>query len=131
MVAEGGIQDSMALSVFSAFLIDFVATLLGQFSYILMKFAHIDSEKSGKSAFLSCKWISGISSLVFSCLLHIIVMPYCPLVLLAANGATAIIMSALLAVWFLNEKIVPSYDIPAFMLISAGTITMVMASKDE
>ena len=119
------------LSVFSAFLIDFVATLLSQFSYILMKFAHIESEKSGKSAFLSCKWISGISSLVTGSLLHVVVMPYCPLVLLSTNGAVAIIISALLAVWFLNERIVPTYDLPAFILISAGTITMVIVSKDQ
>ena len=112
-------------------MIDVVATLLSQCSYILMKFAHIDSEKSGKSAFLSCKWISGISSLVVGSLLHVVVMPYCPLVLLATNGAIAIIMSALLAVWFLNERIVPAYDLPAFILISAGTITMVMVSQDQ
>ena len=47
------------------------------------------------------------------------------------NGATAIIMSALLAVWFLNERIEIGYDLPAFILISAGTITMIMASKEQ
>ena len=112
-------------------MIDFGATLLSQFSYILMKFAHIDSEKSGKSAYLSCKWISGFGSLIAGSLVHVIVMPYCPLVLLATNGATAIIMSALLAVWFLNERIEIGYDLPAFILISAGTITMIMASKEQ
>ena len=103
---------------------------MSQFSYILMKFAHIDAEKSGKSAYLSCKWISGISSLIIGSVVHFIVMPFCPLVLLATNGATAIVMSALLAVWFLNERIVLAYDLPAFVLISAGTITMVMVSQD-
>ena len=118
------------MSVVTAFIIDVGATLLCQLSYILMKFAHIDAEKSQRKAFLSCKWILGVLCLIGGGVIHIVVMPFCPLVLLATNSATAIVMSAILSVWFLGESIVWKYDLPAFVLISGGTTAMVMLSKE-
>ena len=118
------------MSVVTAFIIDVGATLLCQMSYILMKFAHIDAEKSQKAAFLTCKWILGVLCLIGGGVIHIVVMPFCPLVLLATNSATAIVMSAILSVWFLDESLVWRYDLPAFALISGGTTAMVMLSKE-
>ena len=118
------------MSVVTAFSIDIGATLLCQLSFILMKFAHIDAEKSNKTAFLSRKWIIAVLCVIGGGLIHIVVMPFCPLVLLATNSATAIVMSAVLSVWFLNEKIVWGYDLLAFFLISGGTIAMVLLSKE-
>ena len=118
------------MSVVTAFIIDVGATLLCQLSYILMKFAHIDAEKSQRTAFLTCKWILGVLCLIGGGVIHIVVMPFCPLVLLATNSATAIVMSAILSVWFLGESIVWRYDMPAFVLISGGTTAMVMLSKE-
>ena len=119
------------MSVVTAFTIDVGATLLCQLSYIMMKFAHNDAEKTKKTAFLSCKWILAVLCLIIGGVIHIVVMPFCPLVLLATNSATAIVMSAILSVWFLNERIVWSYDLLAFFLISGGTIAMVMLSKSK
>lgn len=118
------------MSVCMAFSIDVGATLLCQLSYIMMKFAHIDAEKSQKTAFLSCKWIGAVSCLLGGGIIHIVVMPFCPLVLLATNSATAIIMSAFFSVWFLGEKMIWGYDLLAFFLISGGTTAMVMLSKE-
>lgn len=119
------------LSVVTAFIIDVFATLLCQLSYIVMKFAHIDADKRQKSAFLSCKWLLGVVCLIGGSVIHIVVMPFCPLVLLASNSATAIVMSAALSVWFLDEKIVWGYDLVAFLLISSGTTAMVVLSKEN
>ena len=96
-----------------------------------MKFAHIDAEKNQRTAVFSCKYISAILGLVGGGVIHIVVLPFCPLVLLATNSATAIVMSAILSVWFLEESIVWKYDLPAFVLISGGTTAMVMLSKEN
>ena len=124
------IQANKQMSVVTAFSIDVGATLLCQLSYIMMKFAHIDAEKSQRTAFLSCKWLAAVFCLIGGGVIHIVVMPFCPLVLLATNSATAIVMSAILSVWFLNERIVWGYDLLAFFLISGGTTAMVMLSKE-
>ena len=118
------------MSVVTAFTIDVGATLLSQIAYIMMKFAHIDADKTNKTAFLTCKWLMAVLCLIAGGIIHIVVLPFCPLVLLATNSATAIVMSAILSVWFLDEKIVWGYDILAFTLISGGTTAMVMLSKD-
>ena len=39
-------------------------------------------------------------------------------------------MSAILSVWFLGEKIVWKYDMMAFVMISTGTIAVVLISKE-
>ena len=124
-------MQSSQMSVVTAFCIDVGATLLCQLSYIMMKFAHIDAEKNQKTAILSCKYILALLGLIGGGVIHIVVLPFCPLVLLATNSATAIVMSAMLSVWFLDERIVWRYDLPAFVLISGGTTAMVMLSKEN
>ena len=122
----------MDVSVMTAFTIDISATFIVQISYILMKLAHMDAEKNPeKSIYFSCKWISGFACILVGNIVHVAVMPFCPLVLLATNDATAILMSAILAVWFLNERIVWRYYILAFMLILSGTVAMVIITKEK
>ena len=124
-------MQAKQMSVVTAFTIDVGATLLCQISYIMMKFAHIDAEKTQKTAILSCKWILAVFCLLIGSVIHIVVMPFCPLILLATNSATAIVMSAILSVWFLDERIVWRYDLLALFLISGGTTAMVILSKEN
>ncbi len=48
------VEQAAAISVVSAFLIDLFATLLSQTSYLMMKYAHIEADKSDKSAYMTC-----------------------------------------------------------------------------
>ena len=61
---------------------------------------------------------------------HVLVLPFCPMVLLATNSASSIIMSAMLAVSFLGEQIIWKYDLVAFGLIATGCTMIVMLSKE-
>lgn len=116
------------MSVTTAFFIDVFATLVCQTSYVLMKFAHIDAEKKQSSAICTLKWWMGIFCLVGGSLIHVVMLPFCPVVLLATNSATAIIMSTMLAVYFLEERIIWSHDLLAFFLISIGTTIICLLS---
>lgn len=126
------VQQKEVLSVPVAFGIDVIATLMCQASYLLMKFAHVDAEKiPGRSPLCSLKWILGLSCLLGGSFIHVVLLPFCPLVLLATNSATAIVMSAMMAVYFLEERIVWRYDLSAFILISIGTTVICLLSKES
>ena len=119
------------MSVTAAFFIDAFSTQVCQTSYLLMKFAHVDAEERQVSAYCSFKWWMGMICLTGGSLMHVVMLPFCPVVLLAANSATAIIMSAMLAVYFLEERIVWCYDLLAFVLISAGTAIICLLSQEN
>jgi len=100
-------------------------------SYLLMKFAHIEADKSEKSAFISCKFAGAIALLVTSSIIHVVMLPFLPMILMAMNSATAIVIGAMLAVIFLKEQILWCYDMTAFLLISAGCTGIVLLSKSS
>ena len=118
------------MSVVIAFLIDVGATFLCQLSFVMMKLAHVDADKYQTTAYCSWKWIVGMVSLSLGGIIHLVVLPFLPLVLASSNSATAIVMSAILSVQCLQERIVWSYDLSAFLLISAGTTAMVLLSRE-
>ena len=123
-------EEEKNLSVITAYFIDVFATLLCQASYLFMKFAHVDSEKKQTSAFCNLKWWMGMACLLVGSIIHIFMLPFCPVVLLATNSATAIVISAMLAVYYLDERIVWRYDLLAFCLIAAGTIIICLLSRE-
>lgn len=117
------------MSVILAFSIDVIGTFLCQCSYILMKKGHIEAEKSHSNVMMKSHMIMGFACLIVGSIIHVVMLPFCPLVLLATNSATAIVMSSCLAVYFLDEKISWLYDSTAFILICGGTTAMVLLSK--
>ena len=48
--------------------------------------------------------------------------------LLTANSASAIVVSALLAMCCLNEVFILKYDLPALILLVTGSVTIVLQS---
>ena len=118
------------MSVVVAFLIDFGGTFLCQVSYFVMKLAHVDADKYQTTAYCTWKWIVGLTSLGLGGIIHLVVLPFLPLVLVATNSATAIVISAILSVQCLQERMVWSYDLSAFFFISAGTTAMVLLSRE-
>ena len=69
--------------------------------------------------------------LIFGNLIHVVVLPFCPIVLLSINSSTAIVMTAMLALIFLNEKLVMPYDLLAFLFISIGCTGIVLMSRSK
>ena len=122
-------SNEFAIPVIFAFLGDLFATFLSQVSYLLMKYAHIEAEETQKSAFCSCRFLSALLCMALAQVFHLGSLPYLPLILVAINSATGIVMGAMLAVVFLKEKIVWRYDLVAFILISAGCTGIVLLTK--
>ena len=97
-----------------------------------MKFAHVEAEKNPeKNPLTNVKWLSGLACLVIGSIVHVVLIPFCPLVLLATNSASAIVMSAMMAIYFLDERIVWRYDLAAFTLIAIGTTVICLLSKES
>ena len=120
-----------------AYLIDVFGTFLGQFSYILMKKANTKVEQSGlngtkkKIVFFTCEWLLGFAMLTVGSIIHVAVLPFCDLVVLTTNASLGILMNNIMAVIYLNEKIVWSYDAPAITLIIGGSLTIILLSSYE
>lgn len=123
--------DEKSVSVPVAFAVDLFATFITQFSYLMMKWAHMAAEKNNTSPYCSCYWALGFMILMVGSILHIVVMPFCPMILLATSSATAIVISAILAVNFLGERIVWRFDLTAFLMIAAGTATICLLSSSS
>ena len=59
------------------------------------------------------------------------VLPFCDLVVLSTVTALGIIISDVLAVIYLGERLVWAYDAPAITLIMIGTLTIILLSNYE
>ena len=110
---------------------DLFGTFLCQASYLLMKFAHLDNDSGRNSSVCSFKYAAGMTCLVIGNIIHVVVLPFCPVILLAINSSTAIVMTAVLAIVLLKERIIWRYDGVAFLLISGGCTGIVLLSQDK
>ena len=119
------------IGVIGAFMIDLFGTFLCQASYLLIKFAHLDKDSGHSSSVCSFKYAAGMTCLVIGNIIHVVVLPFCPVILLAINSSTAIVMTAVLAIVFLKERIVWRYDAVAFLLISGGCTGIVLLSQSK
>ena len=68
----------------------------------------------------------GIMCTVAASCIHVIVLPYLDLTLMACNASVAIICNLILSIRFLGEKLVWKYDLTALVLISTGCTTIVL-----
>ena len=82
--------------------------------------------------YCSWRWMLGMFALLCSVVIHVFMLPYLDLTLLAAKQVIAIVSAVILSISLLDEVIVWRYDLPAFLLISAGCTTIVLsANKTE
>ena len=99
-----------------------------------MKKGMIDVEQSGlngskkKIPFFTLKWIGGFLLLGVGSLAHVIVLPFCDLVVLSTITSLGIVMNNILSVIFLDERIVWIYDSIAIGLILLGSLLIVFLS---
>ena len=122
------VESEQSFSVVAAFMIDLFGTFLCQVAFLLMKVSHRNSDKTQQSAVCSCTYFAAMVCLAIGNIIHVVVLPFCPIVLLAMNSSTAIIMTSTMAILFLEEQIVWRYDLMAFLLISIGTTGIVLMS---
>ncbi len=67
--------------------------------------------------------------MTFGLIMHIAVLPYADMTLLAANSALAIIGNLFLSIWVFNEKFTWKYDFTAMVLLVGGALTIVLLSN--
>ena len=118
-----------------AFFADLFGTFATQVAYILMKKGMHKVENTGlnglkaRSGYLTCEWLSGFGLMMLGSFIHVIVLPFCDLVILSTITAAAIIMNQVMAVMYLKEKIVWKFDGPALLLILLGSILICALSS--
>jgi len=61
-------------------------------------------------------------------IIHVLVLPFCDLVVLSTITALGIVNSNFISVIYLKEKVVWKYDGPATFLIISGSILIVSLS---
>ena len=118
-----------------AFLSDVLATFVVQVAYIIMKLAILEVEKSGmngqkkKNIYCMKRYIIGFCLLFIGSVWHVVVLPFCDVVLLSTNTATGILMALWLSIKYLGEKPVYKYDIPSAVLIVTGCLLICVLSS--
>ena len=115
----------MILTPTTAFILDCFATMLINSSLSVQKLAHRDIEKladtGNERAYCSSpKWWIGFGMIAIGLSIHILVLPYADISLLAANAPLAIIVNIFLSIHLFDEKFVFKYDCPAIFLICLG-----------
>ena len=85
-----------------------------------------------RKAYCSWRFVLGFFFMVFGTLIHVMVLPFLDLTLIAVNAVVGIIFSVLLSICVLGEQIVPKYDISGLIFISLGCSGIVIfANKAE
>ena len=119
-----------------AYLLDLVVTAFAQYSYILQKQGHLQVEQLNKKGInakvvCNCRWLAGFFLIFLTSLGHIFILPYADLVLLTTNSAAAVVITQIMSILILKEKLMPKYDIPAIILIISGGLTIIFLSNYE
>ena len=81
-----------------------------------------------RSGYLTCEWLVGFAFMTLGSIIHVVVLPFCDLVVLSTITALGIVLSNFLSVTILKEKIVWRYDGPATLLIVFGSFLIVALS---
>lgn len=111
-----------------------MATFGSCLSYILQKKGFIKVENTGlngverKNPIKTCEWKTGIFLTAVSSILHVVVLPFLDLVVIESGAAFAILFNSILAIYYLDEKVLWHYDLPAFSLILGGSLCIVLLS---
>lgn len=90
----------------------------------------IDEDTTSK-AYCSWRFFIGFLCLFIGSVIHVVILPYLDLTLMACNAAVAIMLSIVLSIQCLDEVFVWRYDCPALVLIAAGCATIVLNAHTE
>ena len=81
--------------------------------------------------FCSLKGIAGFLLVFLGSMGHFVALPFCDLTLIACNASSAIIMNVYISWRFLGEKFVPKYDVSAMLMVTFGTLIIILLSNKE
>ena len=123
-----------------AFMGDCLACAMYQTGFLFQKLSHSHLEKkqlqmrdmattAGESrasqAYCSWRFLFGFSLCCLGTVVHIFVLPYLDLVLMACNSLTSVLVAQLLSTTVLGEKFVCKYDFTGMLLLVVGCGTIV------
>lgn len=86
---------------------------------------HDDSGETRK-AYCSWRFALGIGFLVFGTVIHVMVLPFLDLTLIAVNATVGIVFAVMLSIFVLGEHLVPKYDLSGLLCISIGCTGIVL-----
>ena len=80
-----------------------------------------------------CTWVwqIGFASVIIGSILNLIALPFCGLVLFSTTVGISIVFNNVIAIWWLGEKMIWKYDIPAFFLVVGGSTVIVLLSEED
>ena len=84
-----------------------------------------------KPIYCRFRWLAGFLLLICGASCHLLAIAFINVVLLSANAATAILVNALLSIYFLGEKFICKFDLLAWSLICAGNAMIISASLTD
>jgi len=91
---------------------------------------NVDKDDASK-AYCSWRFALGFTFLILGTLIHVMVLPFLDLTLIAVNATVGIIFSVMLSIFVLGEELVPKYDVSGLVCISLGCTGIVLfANKD-
>ena len=84
-----------------------------------------------KSVFCSLKGVFSLFLVIVGSLGHFLALPFCDLTLIACNSSSAVLINVFISWKYLGEKFVPKYDISAMVLVTIGTLIIILLSNKE
>ena len=140
----------MIATALIAYLIHLTGVIASKTGLFLQKVSHIEKEKrqvqledddtflrvSSNSmvknktpVYYNVKWCFGTFLIFAGCLAQAIVLPWVDLVLISTNSVSAIAYNTFLSIKCLGEKFISKYDVPAFLFMGTGGVTILMLSS--
>jgi len=75
--------------------------------------------------------VLGLCFMVLGTIIHVLVLPFLDLTLIAVNAVVGIVFSVLLSIFVLGEQLVPKYDVSGLVCISVGCIGIVLSAHKK
>ena len=80
------------------------------------------------NVYCTISWMIGFACVIIGSLLNLVALPFVDLVLISTTVGIAIVFNNLVAMWWLGEKMIWKYDVPAFILVVGGSTAIVLLS---
>ena len=85
--------------------------------------------KNKTPVYCNGKWCLGTFLIFAGSLVMAIALPWVDLVLISTNSVSAIAYNTFLSIKCLGEKFISKYDVPAFLFMGTGGVTILMLSS--
>ncbi len=90
-----------------------------------------EDENTASKAYCTWQFILGIMCMTAGTLIHVSVLPFLDLTLIAVNATLGIIISVILSTAVLKEAFIVKYDLAGLLFITAGCTLIVLNANKE